>query len=218
MRETPVRPEPLWHVELAVIGAVILQVLLPAHLTIGPQYFIAVMELLLLVGLRLTAPATHDFASEVRRLVGLTLTALVSITNIASLIFVCLDLVNGSHNLTGRQLLVSAVSIYITNIILFGLWYWQLDGGGPGGRGTHRPPVDFLFPQMNTPDEITEEPHWRPTFFDYCFLSITNATAFSPTDALPLTHRAKLLMGIQAFVSLSTVAIVAARAVNILAG
>jgi hypothetical protein len=125
-------------------------------------------------------------------------------------------LLNGDHS-SGKQLIISALAIYLTNIIVFGLWYWQLDGGGPGGRGTHRPPVDFLFPQMNTSVKITEEPNWQPTFMDYLFVSITNGTAFSPTDALPLTHRAKLLMAIQALVSLSTVALVAARAINILA-
>ena len=142
---------------------------------------------------------------------------MVSITNIGSLVLVCDSLIRGNQALSGKQLLLSAVSIYLTNIILFGLWYWQLDGGGPGGRGTHRPPVDFLFPQMNASDKVTEQPDWRPTFFDYMYISITNGTAFSPTDAMPLTHRAKLLMSIQAVVSLATVALVAARAVNILA-
>lgn len=210
------KKQQLWHVELAIAAAIVLQLLLANQLTIGPKYLVAVMELFLLVGLRLTMRATHDRASRIRRIIGLTLTGLVSITNIGSLILVCHALINGTGDLNGKHLLVSAVSIYITNIILFGLWYWQLDGGGPGGRGTHRPPVDFLFPQMNTPARITEEPNWQPTFFDYVYVSVTNATAFSPTDAMPLTHRAKLLMSIQALASLSTVALVAARAVNIL--
>lgn len=208
--------EKLWHVELAVCAAIGLQLLLSSRLTVGPKYLVAILEVLLLVGLRLTAPATHDQASRLRRIVGLSLTAIVSITNIGSLILVCYHLIHGIGGISGKQLLLSAVSIYITNIILFGLWYWQLDGGGPGGRGTHRRPVDFLFPQMSTPVSVTEEPDWQPTFFDYTYVSITNATAFSPTDAMPLTHRAKLLMSTQALVSLITVALVAARAVNIL--
>ncbi len=217
--ETPIPvKQSLWHVELAVIAAIILQLLLTNKLSIGPKYLLAVMELSLLVGLRLTAPATHDRASRNRRLIGLALTALVSVANISSLILVCHALINGTGNLGGKQLLVSAVSIYFTNIILFGLLYWQLDGGGPGGRGTHRPPMDFLFPQTYTPVHITHEPDWQPTFFDYVYVSVTNATAFSPTDTLPLTHRAKLLMAIQSVVALSTVALVAARAVNILVG
>ncbi len=217
MQRNTGRPQPLWHVELAVLAAIGLQVVISPHLSLGPKYFIAAMELLLLVGLRLTTPATNGtVGSEVRRLVGLSLTALVSFSNIVSLLLVCDGLVRGNAALDGKQLLLSALAIYITNIILFGLWYWQLDGGGPGGRGTHRPPVDFLFPQMNTPVEVTEEPDWQPTFFDYVYVSLTNATAFSPTDAMPLTHRAKLLMSVQSLVSLATVALVAARAVNIL--
>ena len=208
--------EPLWHVELAVVLAIGLQLFLTDHLNIGPKYAIAAFELLMLVGLRLTAPATHDRASQIRRQVGLTLTGLVSLANISSLLIVCHFLINGTHVIEGKELLLSAVAIYVANIIVFGLWYWQIDGGGPGGRGTHRPPVDFLFPQMNTPSDVTEQPGWAPTFFDYLFISITNGTAFSPTDTMPLTHRAKLLMSIQAFVSLSTVALVAARAINIL--
>jgi hypothetical protein len=129
---------------------------------------------------------------------------------------VCYALIHGSQEVNGKQLLLSGVLIYITNIILFGLWYWQLDGGGAGGRGTHQPPVDFLFPQMTASAQVTQEPHWQPLFLDYLYVSVTNATAFSPTDTLPLTHRAKTLMGLQAIVSLATVALVAARAVNIL--
>jgi hypothetical protein len=208
--------EPLWHIEIAVLIAIGLQVILSNELTIGPKYLLAVMELLLLVGLRLTAPATHDAASRFRRFTGLLLTGLVSFVNISSLFLVCKHLLGGSYS-SGRQLIFSAIAIYLTNIIVFGLWYWQLDGGGPGNRGTHRPPVDFLFPQMNTSAEVTQEPDWKPSFTDYLFVSITNGTAFSPTDALPLTHRAKLMMAVQALVSLATVALVAARAINILA-
>lgn len=216
MSETTKRPEPLWHIEIAVIFAIVLQLAVVQDLTIGPRYLLAIMEVMLLVALRLIAPVTHNLASKIRRFAGLLLTALVTFTNITSLALVSRHLIDGGHS-TGRQLILSAISIYLTNIIIFGLWYWQLDGGGHEGRGTHRPPVDFLFPQMNTPTLVTEQPHWQPTFMDYLFVSITNGTAFSPTDAMPLTHRAKLLMAIQALVSLSTVALVAARAINILA-
>ncbi len=209
------KPEPLWHIELAVLFAIGLQLLLSSQLTVGPKYTIASLELLLLIGLRLTeepSPRPH----RVRRFGALLLTGLVSFANITSLLLVCSYLIKGSHSITGERLLISALAIYLTNIIIFGLWYWQMDGGGAGNRGTHKPPVDFLFPQMNTSESVTEQPSWRPTFFDYLYVSVTNATAFSPTDAMPLTHRAKLLMTIQGLVSLSTVALVAARAINIL--
>ncbi|HSX46795.1 MAG TPA: hypothetical protein VLF87_02290 [Patescibacteria group bacterium] len=210
------RPEKLWHIELAVVVAIIFQVVLSAHLNILPKYFLLALEIVLLIGLHFSQVAGDGETARLRRFVGIALTAVVSFANIVSLIMVCYALIQGSQDVTGKQLLLSGVLIYITNVILFGLWYWQLDGGGPGGRGTHRPPVDFLFPQMNTPDKVTEEPDWRPLFFDYLYVSITNATAFSPTDTMPLTHRAKFLMGLQALVSLAAIALVAARAVNVL--
>jgi hypothetical protein len=209
------RLEPLWHIEAAVVCAIVLQLALIQALTIGPRYLIAGLEVLLLIALRVMAPVTHDVASRLRRFAGLLLTALVSFANITSLILVSGYLIQGNHS-SGKALILSAFAIYLTNIIIFGLWYWELDGGGAGGRGTHQPPVDFLFPQMNTPAKVTEQPNWQPSFMDYLFISITNATAFSPTDSMPLTHRAKFLMSIQALVSLTTIALVAARAISIL--
>jgi hypothetical protein len=106
------------------------------------------------------------------------------------------------------------VPIWLTNVIVFGLWYWDLDRGGPATRlhENHRRP-DFLFPQMSTPGS---GPNWTPDFLDYLYTSFTNATAFSPTDTMPLTAWAKLLMMVQSLASLLTVALVVSRAVNIL--
>ena len=101
--------------------------------------------------------------------------------------------------------------------MIFALWYWEMDRGGPGKRATGNDgQPDFLFPQMT--DDRIEPRDWRPKFIDYMYVSLTNNTAFSPTDTMPLTHRAKLLMGSQALVSLLTVGLVAARAVNVLKG
>ena len=113
------------------------------------------------------------------------------------------------------QLVFSAIQIWLTNVIVFGLWYWELDRGGPSARCTpeHREP-DFLFPQMATPSIAPDG--WFPHFVDYLYVAFTNATAFSPTDTLPLTVWAKGLMTVQSLASLLTVALVAARAVNIL--
>jgi len=207
--------EPLWHIELAVVVAILIQLFLPNKLFIGPKYLIVVMELLLMVALRIMSPITHTKAGRIKRFAGLMLIGVISFANISSLILVVQKLINGGQT-TGKQLIVAALAIYLTNIIMFGLMYWALDGGGPGGRGTHQPPVDFLFPQMTTTSLVTEQPGWKPSFMDYLFISITVGTAFSPTDAMPLTHRAKLLMSIQALVSLTTVALLAARAINIL--
>ena len=107
------------------------------------------------------------------------------------------------------------MNIWAINIIAFALWYWSLDRGGPAARGlTHRTHPDFLFVQMSTPGS---PPDWSPGFVDYLFLAFTNATAFSPTDTMPLTGRAKIMMMAQSSISLLTIALVAARAVNILA-
>ena len=113
------------------------------------------------------------------------------------------------------ELIFAAMQIWMTNVIVFGLWYWELDRGGPSARcrTSHREP-DFLFPQMSTP--AAAPPDWAPMFVDYLYVAFTNATAFSPTDTLPLTTWAKVLMAVQALASLLTVALVAGRAVNIL--
>jgi len=121
----------------------------------------------------------------------------------------------GGVKVDGHELIVSSIQIWLTNVIVFGLWYWEVDRGGPRVRcrPDHEEP-DFLFPQMVTPDAA--RPRWTPTFLDYLYVSFTNATAFSPTDTMPLTVIAKMLMAVESVVSLVTVAVVAARAVNIL--
>ncbi len=212
------KKEPVWHVQLAVLCVILLQLLLADKVTVGPRYLIAGLEVFLLLVLAVT---THDSlrhrSGRLRRTASLILTGIISVFNITSLVLVISYLLSRPTHTDGRTLIYSAVAIFITNIIMFGLWYWELDGGGPGGRGTHRPPVDFMFPQMTASASVTEQPNWQPTFFDYLYVSITNATAFSPTDTMPLTHRAKFLMSLQGITSLLTVALVAARAINILA-
>ena len=194
--------------QVAVLAAIALQLLVNTNLVVGPKYAVAGFEILLLFALAVVRPGEHSARMHVRRLSAVLLIALISIANIASLVSVIDALFNGSH-VTGRDLIISAIAIYLTNIIIFGLWYWELDNVGENTR-------DFLFPQMTAGAEATHQPHWQPTFFDYLYVSVTNGSAFSPTDTLPLTRRAKLLMALQALISLATVALVAARAVNIL--
>ena len=105
--------------------------------------------------------------------------------------------------------------IWLTNFLIFALWYWEMDRGGPGKRAAgHDGPPDFLFPQMS--DDRIEPRDWRPQFIDYLYVSLTNATAFSPTDTMPLTPMAKIIMGVQSIVSLVTIGLIVSRAVNIL--
>ncbi|HLY85752.1 MAG TPA: hypothetical protein VKO84_04480 [Gaiellaceae bacterium] len=116
---------------------------------------------------------------------------------------------------TASTLLRAAVHMWVVNVLLFALWYWQLDGGGPLSRPTcPEAERDFLFPQQSEP--LLAESGWKPQFLDYLYVSFTNATAFSPTDAMPLSRWAKMLMLIQSAISLALAVMVVARAVNIL--
>jgi len=210
------KTEPYWHVQAAVLVAIALQLGLSNKLTVGPKYVIAGFESLLVLALALFASQGHRAILKVRRSLAFILIALISAANIGSLILVINELF-GSRQITGKELILSGLAIYLTNIIIFGLWYWELDSSGTQGQSSAVAPVDFLFPQMAAQDNLPPARGWNPTFLDYLYVSVTNASAFSPTDTLPLTHRAKTLMGLQSTVSLITVALVAARAVNILA-
>jgi hypothetical protein len=209
------KTEPYWHVQLAVLVAIVLQLGLSDKLTVGPKYVIAGFEILLVIALVIVVGRGHKAILRIRRVMAITLIALISAANIASLILVIDDLF-GTKQISGRELIVSGLAIYLTNIIIFGLWYWELDSGGSQGQIIDTTPVDFLFPQMTVGQNVYLINNWGPTFADYLYVSITNASAFSPTDTMPLTHRAKALMGLQSTVSLITIALVAARAVNIL--
>ncbi len=214
----PTHKEPRWPASLAVLAALALYWFLPEKLTLGPTWLLPVLELALLIPLSIVAPTRHKDEPRGQRYAAVALIALVNAANIISLALLVHDLLQGKANgkqIVGPQLLISSILIWLTNVIVFGLWYWELDRGGPDDRShpAHREP-DFLFPQMTTPH--CTHAHWAPTFMDYLYVSFTNATAFSPTDTMPLTPKAKALMAIQSLISLLTIALVAARAVNIL--
>lgn len=207
-------PEPYWHVQLAVIVAIVLQLVLDNQLTVGPKYVIASLEVLLVIALFVVSKRKHKIIFRLRHAMAIVLIAIISLANISSLILVINDLF-GKRVVSGKELILSGLAIFLTNIIIFGLWYWELDSNGNQGQSADVPPIDFLFPQMSEKASMVPD-NWNPTFLDYLYVSVTNATAFSPTDTLPLTHRAKSLMSLQSLVSLITIALVAARAVNIL--
>jgi uncharacterized membrane protein len=207
--------EPVWHMQLTMLFAIVMQLLLPDRFVIGSRYALIIAEALLLVAMSFTTPKEQVFQSISRRINVFLLIFLTGLANGYALIEVLRRLLESGRISNGRDLILSAVNIYLTNIIIFALWYWEMDGGGPGER--RRAPKheqDFLFPQNQNEDY--KHPHWQPTFTDYLYVSSTNAMAFSPTDTMPLSRRAKLLMLLQATVSLAAVALVAARAVNIL--
>jgi uncharacterized membrane protein len=209
--------EPVWHVQAAVLAAIVLQLLLDNNLTIGPKSIVIGLEILLFIALALIRPgAKQGLSQNIRRTSAVMLIGLVSLVNFSSLVLVINNLFGHIAEVEGTDLLLSALSIYLTNIIIFGLWYWELDSDGVQGQSTDIEPIDFLFPQMSVPNSKAAR-EWSPTFFDYLYLSITNGTAFSTNDVSPLTHRAKLLMTIQSVISIAVVALVITRAVSILA-
>jgi hypothetical protein len=204
-----------WPAQLTVAVAIGLYFALPRRLQLGPTWIIPAAEALLLIGLVVATP-TRDVTHEHpwRRRVAMALTGLVTAADIASLALLAHVLL-GSRSPSGNALLGGGAIVWLTNVIVFGLWYWELDRGGPVMRRLEPDSQpDFFFPAMD-PDVPSFE-GWVPSFPDYLYVSITNATAFSPTDTMPLTIRAKGLMAIQGIVSLTTLGLVVARAVNIL--
>jgi hypothetical protein len=173
----------------------------------------AVLAVVFLLGL-----GRLGVSSEHRRKAAVILLGLLAAANLVGIGLVLGSLVHGHEDLTGAQLLASAAVVLLVNVITFGLVFWELDSGGPISRALaeSRDAPDFQFPQDENPQLAGS--WWAPALNDYLYLAVTNSIAFSPTDAMPLTHRAKLFMGIESVIAATTVLIVAARAVNILGG
>jgi hypothetical protein len=210
-----VRRDPFWQAQLTAVAAIALYLALPEKLTVGPTWLLPSLEGVLVVGLIVAMPNPAMQYSPWRRHFALALISLVSAANLASLLLLVHYLLKGGKA-GGHALILSGVVLWVTNVLLFALWYWELDRGGPVARVLDKNALpDFVFPQMN--DARWAPDGWTPGFVDYLYVSFTNATAFSPTDTMPLTQLAKLLMMVQALASLVTIGLVVARAVNILA-
>ncbi len=182
---------------------------------LGTRWLLPGLGAVLLIALVTANPRRVDKTSKVLRAGALALIATISLANTGSAARLITGLVNGTEHASASDLLVSGGAIWLTNVIAFALWYWEFDRGGPVARALAiRPYPDLLFPQMTSPELAPV--HWEPRFVDYLYVAFTNATAFSPTDVMPLTRWAKLLMLTQSAISLATVALVIARAVNIL--
>lgn len=221
---------PLWPTAATVASAA-LYADLPARFIAGPsagafsvvRWVVPALTVLVLVVLLASAPGGalmerlgwHGHELHVtRRWLSLAMIAVVSAANAASIVLLVHLLVNGAAA-NAATLLRAALHMWVVNVLLFALWFWQLDGGGPAARpGCDPASRDFLFPQQS--DAALQESGWRPMFLDYLYLSFTNATAFSPTDAMPLSRWAKMLMLVESAISLSLGVMVVARAVNIL--
>jgi uncharacterized membrane protein len=214
VRASLTRYDPYLGGQLVLAAAILLQLSLSEKLTVGSRYLLPGLEALALVGLTAATPHPRMRHSPLRRHLALALIALVTVANCYSLVMLCHFLLRGGRA-SGHALIGSGIALWGTNVLLFGVWYWQLDGGGPRARDRKRKPrPDFLFVQM-TEREFAPR-GWEPALVDYLYTSFTNATAFSPTDTMPLTPMAKSLMAVQAFSALATIGLVVARAVNIL--
>ncbi len=210
------RVDPFLLPQLFVAAAIALDLFLPERLTIGPTWLLPSVEGALLAALTIVAPHPRARDSQLRRRVAIALIAIVSATNIYSLVELVHYLLH-HHVGSARELIFAGVQLWLTNVLLFSLWYWELDQGGPQKRNARtrtEEPVDFMFPQDADPH--LKPPGWAPGLIDYLYVSFTNATAFSPTDAMPLSRSAKMLMTVQAMTSLLIVVLVVSRAVNIL--
>jgi len=212
----PTEGETRWQVALAVAAAVALQYPLPGRLVlVHPFWLLPTLQALLLIALVAANPRRLNTESRAIRFLGLTLAVLLSLANAYSVARLVVGLVQGTEGNNAGPLLITGGTIWLINVIVFALWYWEFDRGGPVARAQAiRMYPDFQFAQMAVPQ--LAPPGWEPAFSDYLYLSFTNATAFSPTDTLPLSRWAKMGMTAQASVSIVTVALVVARAVNIL--
>jgi uncharacterized membrane protein len=212
----PTEGEPRWPVALTVLAAVGLQLAVPDRLVLHPLWLLPGIELVLLAALIAANPRRINRDHRGVRLGSLALVVVATFANVWTAEHLIAGLLLGTEIEKAPQLLSIGGDIWLTNVIVFALWYWEFDRGGPRARAnaTHEYP-DFQFTQMQSPDLSHED--WEPGFFDYLYLSFTNATAFSPTDTLPLSRWAKMAMLTQSVISLVTVVLVVARAVNILA-
>ncbi len=212
----PTEGEARWQAAVAVAVAVALQYPLPGRLVLlHPAWLLPTLQSLLLIALVMANPRRINRQSRAVRLLGLSLAALLSLANAWSVARLVIGLVQGTEGNSAGPLLITGGTIWLINVIVFALWYWEFDRGGPVARANGvRVYPDFQFVQMASPQ--LAPPDWEPAFSDYLYLSFTNATAFSPTDTMPLSRWAKMGMTAQAAISIVTVALIVARAVNIL--
>jgi hypothetical protein len=212
-----------WPAQLCVLAAILLQIRLQAKLILGPRWLLPSLEGALLIAMAATTPRGRvEDDHPARRRVAIALIALVNAANAVSLYLLAHELLH-KHIRSGQgyALILSGVAIWLTNVLIFGLWYWQLDRGGPANRARHPDPTtpeghpDFVFPEMDGGKPYTPQ-FWMPEFLDYLALALNTATAFSPTDTMPNSRPAKVLMSTQALISLITLGLIISRAVGIL--
>jgi len=199
-----------------LVVAIALPFLLPPRFSLGPRWIVPLVVAAFLVALIVADPGRIDRRSTLVRALSVGLVAILALAASSITVRLVIDLIRGGPE-TGSpgQLLRIGALVWAFIVITFAFLYWELDGDGPEARARGAPEFpDWAFPEHLNPH--LARPGWRPEFFDYLYLGFTNATAFSPTDVMPLTHRAKLVMALQAMASLTVLGLVIARAVNIL--
>jgi hypothetical protein len=206
------RPDPHWPAQLAALVAIVLYVTLPDKLTVGPSWFVPTLEALLLVALVLATPGDEVPGSRMRQRLAVALVGVLAIATLVALGLLAHLVVE--EGAAGHGLVDAAIVLWGTIVLVFALVYWELDRGGPIARAHPElaEPFDFLFTQSSDEGRALA-PEWLPSFVDYLYLSLTNSTAYSPTDTMPLSRRAKMTMGIQSVASLVTIGLLVARAV-----
>ena len=207
--------EPRWPVSVVIGAAIAGQAALPDHVATQPRWLLPAVAGVLLAVIVVASLRRVDHASKRLHTATIALIAVMSLANAWSAVRLIAGLLDGTEGQDAGPLLITGGGIWLTNVVVFSLWYWERDRGGPIARAKGTEPYpDFVFTQMQNPE--LAPPHWEPRYVDYLYLSLTNATAFSPTDVLPLSQEAKITMAGQSLISLATVALVIARAVNIL--
>lgn len=202
--------------QFALLIAILLQLFthhIGSEVLPGSQYVIIMIELTLAIFIGFTVNMKSARMRDIHHAFAVTLLGLITVANIISLIFVLSSLINDQGVIDGEKLLAAAVAIFMTNIIVFALWYWEIDSPGLTRTVWSKYEKDFQFTQQDLEKEF---PKWQPEFGDYMYLSITNAVNFAASDTKPLTQQAKLLMAAQALISVFTLALVLARSVSIL--
>lgn len=207
------REEPRWPAGLALLACIALYVVLPDRFVLGPKWLVPVLVGLPLLPLSALRHRGVADATWIRR-AALALLGVVTLANLASVGFLVHRLLTSTIS-QGTELISSSVAIWATNVILYGVWFWEIDRGGPSVRADGAATrFDLQFPQMENP--TLAPAGWQPRFSDYLYTSFANGTSFAPADAMPLTRLAKVLFASESIVSFVTIAVLAARAVNIL--
>lgn len=206
------RIAPQWAALLGALAFGILYAALPEHITPGPSWLPLAIEVILSLPIVVTSLLRHPLSYTTRRIFLFLLLGIITLALLCGVVLLVISL-TVNQQIHGSTLLRTAVLLWLSNIVVFGLWYWEIDGGGPVKRhhAGHKA-ADFLFPQQTDGNQTG----WVPHFVDYLFLAFTGATALSPTDTYPLSRPAKALMMVEAVISMLIIVILAGRAVNIL--